>query len=316
MERNFESSITVLSNIGAQFSVENLVEKEWTKEDHSKFWLDFENIITALKHEVNKLALLVDINDKKNKASDQDIQTLSKSVEQICVTLWSTYLRLSPNAGRTFCTSISKTCITIVKSTLELLVSLSKCAKRQQALQKVGEIWEKYDLIKTKALKDNIQAVCAQIQDQRNLVQDALDELEESKEETEDLDLLAPAMGLIKTSLAITKKIQSSIKQNGDNFNQKSVQDMDKILEHCQKLSPLVDDLAMPLYPPMCADEIEVQSKILTQCLEELIRSLKSVHFVSAKEYDEWCSFLLKAVNHNSSKLDVALTASKLEQMK
>ena len=91
-------------------------------------------------------------------------------------------------------------------------------------------------------------------QEQRNLVQDALRELEESKklqEEDEDLEedekwseaeliLLAPAMGLIKTANAVLKRIQSSIKQNGNPYEFKSVKDMDDILLQCQKISPMV----------------------------------------------------------------------------
>ena len=42
-----------------------LDDKDWDKNDHVKFWIDFDHLTLGLKHEVNKLALLVDVNDKK-----------------------------------------------------------------------------------------------------------------------------------------------------------------------------------------------------------------------------------------------------------
>ena len=54
------------------------------------------------------------------------------------------------------------------------------------------------------------------------------------------LSLLAPSMGLIKTANAVLKRIQTSLKENGHPYEFEFVQDMDNILSHCQKISPLV----------------------------------------------------------------------------
>ena len=47
-------------------------------------------------------------------------------------------------------------------------------------------------------------------------------------------------MGLIKTANAVLKRIQTSLKENGHPYEFEFVQDMDNILSHCQKISPLV----------------------------------------------------------------------------
>ena len=65
MEEIFKSSLIVLNNIESQFTVDALDDKVWDKNDHVKFWIDFDHLTLGLKHEVNKLALLVDVNDKK-----------------------------------------------------------------------------------------------------------------------------------------------------------------------------------------------------------------------------------------------------------
>lgn len=328
MEKVFDGSLMVLKNIQSQFEVVTLEDRDWTKNDQEKFWQDFEKNTMALKNEVNKLALVVDINDKK-KPNENDIGTLCKRVEQICITLWSNFLLLSTKSGQTLCQSVSTSCQSILKSTFELMASLSKCSKRQEALQKVGEIWQKYDEIKEKTPRDNVQAVQVQIQDQRNLVQDALNELEESKKmqnevlfEDEDekwseaeLCLLAPSMGLMKTANATLKRIQTSLKQNGNPYDFKSAQDMDEILSQCQKISPLVGGLALPLYPPMSINEVECESKNLSEALVKIVNSLQTVHFISDKEYEEWGQFLLKAIDHNMTKINVALASEKMKSL-
>ena len=89
---------------------------------------------------------------------------MCKSVEQICVTLWSSFLRLSTKSGQTLCQGIAASCQSIIRSTCELMVNLSKCSKRHESLQKVGEVWQKYDEIKGKIPRENAQAVQLKIQ--------------------------------------------------------------------------------------------------------------------------------------------------------
>ena len=98
------------------------------------------------------------------KPNNEDVETLCKSVEQICVTLWSNFLRLSTRSGQTLCQCISTSCKSVIRSTCELLENLSKCSKRHESLQKVGEVWQTYDEIKAKIPRDNVQAVNLKIQ--------------------------------------------------------------------------------------------------------------------------------------------------------
>ena len=169
------------------------------------------------------------------------------------------------------------------------------------------------------------------LQNEKDLVQDALTELEDAKkyytksdveiDEDEkwseaEMKLVAPSIGLLKTAMATLKRIQTSLLQNGNANELKTVQEMDDILSHCQKISPLVDDLALSLYPPISLDDVEAESKNLSQELIEIINKLKTVHFVTDKEYDEWGTFILKAIDHNMTKINVALVDEKLKNLK
>ena len=174
---------TILKNIEGQFHIDTLnSDTPWKEENNQRFWRDFEGISAILRHEVNKLALVVNVNENKGQKPDEkDIQSLIESVEKACVTLWSTFLTVSLQSGTTFCEEIANIGQTLVRSTHDLVKKLQTCRSRQEALQSVGEIWEKCDRLKLNLSKNNVQAVCQSIQAQRNLVQDAIQELEDTK---------------------------------------------------------------------------------------------------------------------------------------
>ena len=81
-------------------------------------------------------------------------------MEKACVTLWSTFLTLSLQAGRTFCQEIANIGQIIVHSTYELVRKLKNCSSRQEALQSVGEIWEKCERLQSAVPRNNAEAVC------------------------------------------------------------------------------------------------------------------------------------------------------------
>ena len=190
---------------------------------------------------------------------------------------------------------------------------------RQRALTSVGEVWQKCDDLIQKSSQDNVQAVILEIKQQRSLIKDAITELEESKQDPDeewtdqDLTVLNPGLGLLKTVQATLMKIVTALKAKGDPW--KSVQDMDGILDQCQHLSPAVDELALTLYPPMDLSDMQNKSKDLIELILNTIEALKHVHFVSNQDFEEWGTFLLKGVDHNRGKLELALTNAKMDAM-
>jgi len=325
MKEMLINSINVIKNIEGQFSVDDLEPKLWSEGHNEKFWVEFEKLSGSLNLEVNKLAIMIDINSSK-KSTDQEIEPLCKNIEQISIALWSTFLLLSPNAGHTYCLNVAQSFQGIICSTKEFLMSLLHCSKRQEVLTKVGEVIERYDHIKMKISRNNVKAVCKALMEQRALVQDALTELNEAKDMCDkglsdenwtpsELQLLHPSLGLIKTASAILKRISSALKAKGKPFDSQAVKEMDEILENCQRISPSVDDLAVPLYPSMSRQEVDEESKKLSQVLKEVLESLKNVSFVSEDDYNEWGKFLWNAVDHNVTKLDITLAGDLVQSL-
>ena len=106
------------------------------------------------------------------------------------------------------------------------------------------------------------------------------------------------------------------MKEKGKPFDgADKVKEMDDTLGQCVKISPLVDDFALSLYPTLVAIDVEKHSQALIQHSRFMLELLKSVHFVSPQDHEQWCNFLIKALDHNHSKLEVALTQLKLSEV-
>ena len=226
----------ILKNLESQFNANDLNSEEpWSEEKHQKFWHDFEAISAVLKLEINKLALVLD--GKKGKKDISEAKPIIDTIEKASTHLWVTFLTLSLQSGRTFCQEIAKIGQVLMRSTHDLIKTLQNSKSRQESLQHVGEIWEKCDRLKSSVPRNNVLAVCASMQAQRNLVQDALQELEDAKnlqlndenvDENDDLiddfearwsevelTVLAPAIGLLKAAQAMLKKVQIALKDKG-----------------------------------------------------------------------------------------------------
>lgn len=100
-----------------------------------------------------------------------------------------------------------------------------------------------------------------------NGVQDDLCDFDEEGEEegvaqwTEsDKALTKPCVGLIKTTKSLIKKSTECVQSNGQTQQPMEIQELDKLAELSERLSPSVDDLIMDLYPPV--DLSKVQEKV------------------------------------------------------
>ena len=234
-----EALLVILKNLENQFNANDLNSEEtWSEEKHQKFWHDFEAISAVLKLEINKLALVLDGNKKgRSKKDVSEAAPIIDTIEKASTHLWVTFLTLSLQSGRTFCQEIAKIGQILMRSTHDLIKTLQNSKSRQESLQHVGEIWEKCDRLKSSVPRNNVLAVCQSMQAERNLVQDALQELEEAKnlqlnednvDENDDLiddfearwseielTVLAPAIGLLKAAQAMLKKVQIALKEKG-----------------------------------------------------------------------------------------------------
>lgn len=113
-----------------------------------------------------------------------------------------------------------------------------------------------------------------------NGVQDDLCDFDEEGEEeggaqwTEsDKALTKPCVGLIKTTKSLIKKSTECAQSNGQTQQPMEIQELDKLAELSERLSPSVDDLIMDLYPPV--DLSKVQEKV-SKVVDDILTLLSS----------------------------------------
>lgn len=84
-----------------------------------------------------------------------------------------------------------------------------------------------------------------------------------------DKALTKPCVGLIKTTKSLLKKTTECVQTNGQTKLPTEVQELDRLAELAERLSPAVDDLIMDLYPPV--DKRKVQDKVWVCCTTGLM---------------------------------------------
>jgi hypothetical protein len=227
MKKILANLLQILGNVKTQINLKTTLkddDKAWTEVDHQEFLRNFHGIVQILSQEVNKITLIIDVTSAQ-KPSNEAIQSICDAVGKASVTLLSVFCSLSVKSGANFSSRVTKSCQEIINLVIEVVTKLSQNSKREFVLQNVGRVWEKCDLIVKHLPQNNVDAVAQDILEQKSLVHDALNELEEAKclQKEEDIDendkwndiemvLLPPALGLLKTAQALLKKIHSTLK--------------------------------------------------------------------------------------------------------
>ena len=70
-------------------------------------------------------------------------------------------------------------------------------------------------------------------------------------------------MGIIKCSKSVLKKAKSAVKANGSCEMDRTISQLDDLVDHVERLSPAVDDLATCVYPPIREAIIHNQVSLL-----------------------------------------------------
>merc|ERR1719430_475845 len=247
---------------------------------------------------------------------------MGSCLELACVAILAAYHSFPTDAGVAVTTSLKEAIKTIFDSCLRLVKTLNETLGKKFSsnshpiLQSFGQVTSKCENIK-KIPKNNRLACVGLIKDQYDILKDALSELEEVKNDdfvddfgdsveqwTEnDHQLINPSIGLIKTSIVLVKKSCDTVKKSGLEETSAQLLEFDTILEKIGKLSALVDDLALSLYPPLNWTECKEANQILKMSLEEVLVCLSSLHFMQSEEALKWREFVGKAVVHNFSEI-------------
>ena len=195
--------------------------------------------------------------------------------------------------------------------------------------------------------KNNKKAAILAMRDELGILKDALGELEEARSngfmesfddeegleeqwKEDDLLVLNPSLGLIKTAVALVKKTIVTVDKFGLEEGE-NVVEFDKLIPRIAAfrftificmlsyyvprssvrylpsyvlfISPLVDDLALSLYPPINWSESKANANQLKQELELCLSHLHPLHFMTSEEARTWAEFIGRAVTHNFSEI-------------
>ncbi|XP_076358152.1 cyclin-D1-binding protein 1 homolog isoform X1 [Tachypleus tridentatus] len=253
-----------------------------------------------------------------------ETQSLVNSLESSCIALLSAFHALPKSQGLTLHKDLRLCVLNILKAVQDLCVEAKNESGHQ--LQSVGNVWEKCNNLQS-APKDNKTSVLTVFKDQVTMVQDALDEFQESMEQEdslypdlahipirngfqipdqtgwseEDLQLLPTFLGLLKASKACIKKTKSIIATQGQCDREQDNNQLDSLASIVQTLSSHVDDFVLSTYPPVIHNNVRQQATILAEGLKELINTANSSHLCEGDH--SWTEFLLGAINHNYQKV-------------
>ena len=92
--------------------------------------------------------------------------------------------------------------------------------------------------------------------DMMALGEDAEEE-DENKWTESDKKLLMSCLGMIKVSKSLLKKCQQAIQKNGQCDMTERIAELDRVGDEVVRVSPLVDDFILSLYPPIDTETVQ-----------------------------------------------------------
>ncbi|XP_019640213.1 PREDICTED: cyclin-D1-binding protein 1 homolog [Branchiostoma belcheri] len=299
-----------------------------TPEDFSlpTFWERLSATFKIMSHEATKMCLMF---SKPPVPSEEESKSLIQGVEKSVLAMISTFYSLPKDQGMTLRKSVCLSVTSVVDELQDLVNHIIKNVGKGSSSQlfATGSVWECCEDF-SKLPKDNKEAVLLIIRNTTSLVQDALQEIEEARdndanvpaldqlqlEDSEEADnseqswtesdksLMAPCLGLVKAAKACLKKVSGALKSGGKCDTVDRIAQLDDIADVVNQTSPHVDDTVLSLYPLMDHSAVRTNALALSGVLKNLLDMAKSSHFTTEAD-SSWLQFLQNAVDHNVDKV-------------
>ncbi|XP_041375219.1 cyclin-D1-binding protein 1 homolog [Gigantopelta aegis] len=295
--------------------------------DVDAYWTRLGAIYRGLSAEATKLSLAFSSPPPPTK---KQCEPLLGSLQGVILALVSAYYSLPLSQGLTLRKALQNSVLEIVQQVKSLVQNVAHfTAGSSEQLQTTGQVWQQADSFPSLP-KDNKEASLAVVADTSELVTDALQELHEAVHceevadfnemqeraddepevswSAEDKTLVVSCTGLIKTVKSLLKKTESAVKSQGSCQSKMAVEVLDKVVEAVIRLSPLVDDLAASLYPPISDEVVREHSNTLSSEIANHL-SFMRYSYLTTEDDEQWIDFLMKANEHNLNKI-VKLTSN------
>ena len=294
--------------------------------DLEQYWATFHAYSASFAQSINMLAMSFRSEPFPTPSETADMAT---KVQAAAVGILQAVLTLSPDSGRRFIQHIRSHASGIISSGLIFVregLCLQGCLSEAD-VRLAGTVFERCDVIRV-VPRTQALVVHQHVVKQQKLVEDALNELEEARSETteddddfsmsfseEDLKLLPPGLGLLKTVKALAKKVAQTVKKHGNSGTKAFNQELDELCDVCSGISPCVDEFSASLYPPIDPEAVAEKSRSVIQLSKEIHQHIQDKHYALEVEVSQWSDFLLKALNHNETQLQIGLAGRQLNNL-
>ncbi|XP_050399314.1 cyclin-D1-binding protein 1 homolog isoform X1 [Patella vulgata] len=294
--------------------------------NESEYWENVAIVFKVVHMEATKLSMVF---STPPPPSQKECEALISGLEKSVLALVSSYYSLPKTQGMTLRKEIQKNIQQIIERIQNLVKSITKACGSAEQLQSTGQVWEEIDRFDDLA-KDNKQATLLVLQETTELVKDASQEIEQALETEGDDDvlnelldmsdarsnentwsegeknLITISLGLIKTVKSALKKTKEAVKINGNCNSETNITQLDDLADFMKKLSPIIDDMTVVLYPPVVSSSVRSKVDSLGSSLSNMLLFLKNSHLTVVSD-EKWIDFLLKAKQHNVDKVLEAL---------
>jgi len=305
--------------------------------DPTAFWDRLASLTKALSVETTKLCL--GFTSAPLPGVEEQLHFTGR-IQQFVLAIVSTFYSFPKEQGALVRRSIRLGLCQVVSSLQELLVSIATSGLRGLSIEELtstGEFWSSCDEI-SNLPRTNATALHLVTKQEHGMALDALKEIKEAQEkqilmdpaevtadnlgnliitgdnrnQTEtwteaDLVLIGAAQALVKTATFVLKKMMAPLKKDLMSVPEK-IASLDDLGELTKKVSPVVDDLVLSLYPPLDLSAVADEAKNLHKALREVLEKCKELGFCSEEEQN-WISFLSDAADHNKRKTLDLITA-------
>ena len=331
-KRIFKTMDQNIRNFSEQIDAALPEEKKVESFDAASYWLEVARVCDKLSFEANKLSLSW---LSPPAPASRDLLQMGACLELACVALLAAYHNFPTDAGtnirevfRQRLGAVFTSCLAFIK-TLATTLGKKFPSNSHPILQSFGDVSNSCDLVKNMPRSNRLLAA-ERLNGELGLLKDALSELEEVNNEdfmedfgeeaeqyTErDHQILNPSKGLIKTSIVLLKKTVTTIQKSGEDSTAQSLQEYDETISIYSKMSSVVDDLALTLYPPIDWTECKKTNESLKEYLEDCLKKVSNFHFMKSEDAVKWKDFVGKAILHNFSEIQRVFISNGLAEMK
>lgn len=281
--------------------------------EHSlqEFHSNLASFSKVLSHEATKFAIAHSSPPFPDVTTTQSLAgTLCNATSQLV----GCYLLLPYNCGSTFLQLIEKELEALLLGLKQFIEAIQNLILKSDTLQpclvSTGILWEFCDRLPTLP-KNNKEAVLAVLSREEELINDAIEELEQAVDASANDDIdsddetvihgigqeLQPSVrGLVKTAAALIRRTKKVV----NNFNNIDQNRLDPVVEKVSSMSTEVDDLICSLYAPVNLMLAVGHGNKLSSKVENL---LKTVQGIAGEDDITWIELLSKAVQHNFQNL-------------